>query len=378
MNMGIVLQIFLFSLFISGVIYFLLIAAYTYGWFQLHEGFEPEKKLSAKVSVIVAARNEENNILNLLNSLKQQVYPKKYFEIIIVDDSSTDNTKNAVAGFIRENRDFKISLLDSEGEGKKQAVYTGIKYASYKLIATTDADCVVGNMWLWKLVAYFEKYSPALIMAPVVYDKEKGFLQKLFSLEFASLVASQAGACGIKMPFMGNTANMAFSKEVYNRNIINNYSSGDDVFLIHHVKKEYGNNSIHFLKDKAVTVKTVIPGNLKEFLDQRIRWGSKAKGYRDVVSVFSAMTVFLFNAGLFLMFLLMFFFPWMLPVWFLYVIMKTLVDFPLLRGYLLLTDKTYLIKYISVAEMLYPLYISLTGILSLSKKYEWKGRKGLK
>ncbi len=183
--MGTTLQIFLYTIFILSVIYYLLIFAFTVGWFKLREGFEPAKKPTTKASVIIAARNEENNIVHLLNALKQQVYHKDFFEIIVVDDSSTDNTKDAVINFIQENCDLNISVLDSEGTGKKQAVYTGIKNASFDFIVTTDADCYVGNMWLWKLVSYYEKYAPKLIMAPVVYNDEKGFFQKLFSLEFA-------------------------------------------------------------------------------------------------------------------------------------------------------------------------------------------------
>ena len=228
------------------------------------------------------------------------------------------------------------------------------------------------------MTAYFERYQTKIILGPVVYSGEKGLFQKLFSLDFLSLVASGAGGAGAGLPFMGNAANMAFDKSIFrDEDQQADYASGDDVFLIHSVNKRYGSNAIHFLKNSRALVKTAAPENFSVFFNQRLRWASKAKGYRDFWSVLVSWAVLLFNLCLVILFIAGLWWNWLLAVWVLFVLLKTLIDFPLLNGYAQLTGKGKLLLFLIPLEFIYPLYIAIIGIASAFVKYSWKGREGL-
>ena len=359
--------------------YLTVIAIFTYGWYSLKLGFIPKTAPSTKVSVVVAVRNEETNIDSLLASLLQQEYPKELIEVIIVDDHSEDATYSKVKDFLKKHPELHIKLISSPGTGKKDAIGFGIDSSQSGFILTTDGDCIPARRWIRKMTAYYEIYRPKILLGPVVYAHEKTFFQKLFSLDFMSMVASGAGSAGVGLPFMGNAANMAFDRSVFsNKTLKTVYSSGDDVFLIHGVKKSYGGRSMHFIKDAHAVVTTHAPKGWNAFFNQRLRWASKAKGYRDGWSIIVSWVVLLLNVSLMVLFVAGLWWHWLLAIWFLFITLKALIDFPLLNGYAQLTGKGKLMVFLWPVEFLYPVYISIVGIGSVFLKYRWKGRDGLK
>ncbi len=361
------------------LMYLAVIVLFTLGWYRLKKEESFYNSCLQKVSVVVAVRNEEKNILQLLNGLLNQTCNHNFFEIIIVDDHSEDNTVKLINEFAVAHTGLNIKLLHSKGKGKKPAVYLGVQSASHRLIITTDGDCIPHKQWIYKISAYFAKHQPRIILGPVACWNEKGLKQQFFSLDFISLVASGAGAAGAGVPFMGNAANMAFDKNVFVDNILErDFASGDDVFLIHWVKKHFGSSSIHFIKDTQALVVTQPPDSWKTFFNQRLRWASKAKGYHDVWSMAVSWIVLLFNMGLTIFFIAGFFWSWMWAVWLLFMVLKTLIDFPLLSAYTRLAGKSKQLIYLWPLELIYPLYTTAAGIGSVFIKYSWKGRAGLK
>jgi cellulose synthase/poly-beta-1,6-N-acetylglucosamine synthase-like glycosyltransferase len=131
--------------------------------------------------------------------------------------------------------------------------------------------------------------------------KEKSnFFQKAQTLEFISLIGSGAGAIGLKHPIMCNGANLAYEKSVFKEKMLEKkFVSGEDVFLLHNLKKEY-RDEILFLKNKDAIVQTNCLNNAKEFLNQRIRWQSKSKSYFDRDSIIVSLIVFFANSILLL------------------------------------------------------------------------------
>lgn len=364
----------IFSLF-----YLVVISIITYGWFSLKGNFVPDFSPTKEVSIIIAVRNEAENIEPLLESLVLQVYPKELTEIIIVDDHSGDATPDLVTTFIQLHPDINIKLLSSPGTGKKAAIGFGVKNAVNQFILTTDGDCVLPKWWVRKMTAYYQLHQPKILLAPVVYWNKRSLLHKFFMLDFLSLVASGAGSVGARRPLMGNGANMAFDKKVFSDEALSSgFASGDDVFLIHSVKKRFGSSSIHFLKDSHAVVKTQSPPTLSAFINQHIRWASKAKGYTDFWSILVSSSVLLFNLSIALLILAGLLWPWLLAIWFLFVTLKTLIDFPLINGYARLTGNTSLLLYLWPMEFLYPIYIVIAGVGSIFINYQWKGRHDLR
>ncbi len=126
---------------------------------------------TTKVSVIIPARNESQNIGECLESIIDQTYSPALFEIIVVDDHSTDETAAIVSGYMGKTN-VKLVMLSDELNGtlinsyKKKAIEAGIKKSTGDLIVTTDADCVVKPGLLSGIVAFYEKYKPAFIAGP--------------------------------------------------------------------------------------------------------------------------------------------------------------------------------------------------------------------
>lgn len=161
---------------IPATCYVLLMLYYFRHWNQLPKivqdiDFQPKTAFS----VVIAARNEQQNIRHCLSALTACRYPVHLLEIIVVNDHSTDETAAVVHDFMAKNATgVSIHLLHPEsGSGKKNAISTGIGHAAHPFIACTDADCEPPENWLLLLAQVFEKQSPKMIAGPVVFHREK-------------------------------------------------------------------------------------------------------------------------------------------------------------------------------------------------------------
>lgn len=280
----------LISVFIC-VFYFVLISTFYVGWqrtlfFDLKS--EVDYQMKPTISVVVACKNEESNLPKLVESLASQSY--SCFEVVLVDDHSTDCTLN-----LMNNSSVafsQIKVLSSTGFGKKNALKEGILAASGELIITTDADCIPGNDWL-RTVVDFQVATPSdLIICPVKFSDSSGLFSKLQTLEFASLVASGGGAAGAGMPIMCNGANLCFTKKIWldcQSELHFEEQSGDDMFLLQSIKKRKG--VIRFLKAKTAFLETASSRTLSEFFHQRSRWTSKSPVYTDYHIIASALII---------------------------------------------------------------------------------------
>ncbi len=118
------------------------------------------------VSVIVAVRNEEENLRDLLKDLSNQTYPKKKLQFIISDDRSTDNTWSIINDYVKKNDNFygiKTTKLSKTMTPKKYALTKAIEKSTGEIIISTDADCRVQNTWVESIVESFDKETGVLI-----------------------------------------------------------------------------------------------------------------------------------------------------------------------------------------------------------------------
>ena len=376
--MEIWIDIFIRSLEISALLYLVMVLVFNFGWFRLKEYQIKGLSLSNKLSVIIAFRNEEKQVETLLNSINSQTLDKSQFEVILINDHSTDNSIKIIEQFINKHNNLNIKVLNSSAEGKKGAIKTGLSEVKNDIIFTTDADCIIEENTFKIYLDFFEHNKEIkLAFGPVFYSPESG-LKRLFSLEFLSLVSSGAASAGANLPFMANAANMAFRKEAYQkveRKIKSTkLASGDDVFLVHAMAKHFGNKSISFIKNNLLKTETPGPQNLKDFLFQRIRWGAKANSYKNYWSILVALVVFVFNLLLFITFVSGFYTSWFFAVFVLFVLLKFLIDLPLLRNFsnFYRLQKNY--YFALPLEFIYPFYIVFTALYPLFFKYNWKGR----
>ncbi len=366
-----------------GIAYLVLIALYTWGWFRM-KAFRPGDKDPAQfLSVLIAARNEEESIGDCLSSLLAQNYPAGMYEIIVADDRSEDGTAALVEKFIREHPDHFLHLLRPEpedGSGKKAAIARAVKKCKGSLIVSTDADCVMGNRWLINIASYYEKHRPKMISGPVAFQREKNMFSKLQSLEFLSLIASGAGSVAIHSPIMCNGANLVFEKKAYlavkEDNADENFMSGDDVFLMLKIRNRYGKHAVQFLKSREALVYTMASNSFGAFLKQRLRWVSKSKGYTNLGIITASLLIYLFNYMIFASFLLSFWIPGLIIPSFLALAFKSLVDLPILLGITAFAKKQSLMWLFLPLQILYVPYIAIVGLVGNLVRVNWKGRTG--
>ena len=185
------------------------------------------------------------------NSLAEQDYPGDLLEIIIVNDNSTDRTPIVVSEFIAEHRrhsGINIRLIYNPFQGKKSAVRHGVEKSAGELILMTDADCAVGPGWVSAYAAFFAAGNADMIVGEVYQKPGRGFASHFGSFEFSALQAITEAAVLAGHPVMCNAANMAIRKDIYLKHagdLRNDIASGDDIFLLHAVKRVGRHHHVH-------------------------------------------------------------------------------------------------------------------------------------
>ncbi len=360
-------------------LYLILIFFITIGWLRIKEEKKPFKVPATEISVVIAFRNEESRLQFLLDSLAKQTYPKHLFEIIFVDDHSTDNGSFFIDNYLKSNKIDNVTIaINKNGSNKKSALVLGFGLAKGNLIVTTDADCVMGENWLSSIASYYEKYHPKLISGPVAF-KYNNFFERLQALEFSSLIASGAGAIEIKAPIMCNGANLAFEKDLIISNtdsfIGEKYISGDDVFLLMHAKNKYGNHLIHFIKNFDAIVYTNACNSAKSFFYQRIRWVSKSKGYTDFSTLGVSIIVFLANCFLMFLGIATVFYNSLITYFVIAYLLKLIFDFPIIYDINKFFQQKKLLYYYLPLQLVYSLYVVFFGFAGQFLPFIWKNRK---
>jgi cellulose synthase/poly-beta-1,6-N-acetylglucosamine synthase-like glycosyltransferase len=332
-----------------------------------------------KFSILIPVRNEEKNILALLNDLNQQNYPKELFEILILNDSSTDNTSYLVNKFIQEN-ELDIRLIDLEHDDsnsapKKRAISYGINLAQNDLIICTDGDCRVGKNWILAFANYYEKYDSKFISGPVTFFSSKtSFLNNIWHyfqvVEFASLTGSGAASIFMGNPNMCSGANISYPKSVFYE--VNGFegnthlASGDDEFLMHKISKMYP-KKVYYLKSFDAIVSTESLPNFKSFYYQRKRWASKWNKYIKVTPILLAIFIFMVNLTA-IYFLISSNWPWYL--------FKIIPEMLFLALVLSFYKNFKAILFIPFLQVFYPFYVIFFGlIVQFNHSYTWKSRK---
>lgn len=372
------IHILLNIIMIFAALYLICIGAFTYGLTILSRNYNRDAILrqAKKVSVLIAARNEGKNIEKLLQSLYNQTFDKENFEVIIVDDHSDDDTFGISESFKVSHPEMSLKLLKATGSGKKQAISQALHAADNEVVIVTDADCELPAKWIEKMLAFYIAKDLKMLLGPVLLSPADTLFEKLQVLEHMSLIASTAGSAAIGMPVMCNGANMMYDRKsalnVEKDRTDMKIASGDDMFLMEQFIARYGSKAIGFFLNREVIVKTATMPNLKAFFRQRTRWTSKTKAYTNWKIIATALTVFLFNLSIVFFFVAGFFMPVFWAFYVLYVIMKTLIDYPIIRRISAFMKQKKLKFWTLPLEFIYPFYVVFTAFAGMFTKVRWK------
>ena len=275
-------------------LYFVMVMYFFIGWLRLKKGAPEKDKAEADsklpfVSVLIPVRNEEEYIKACLEAIFRQQYPAHLFEVIVIDDYSTDNTLSLA----REVNQRNLLVLDLQqylgrpGEyspNKKKAVALGVKNARGSLILTTDGDCLMNELWLRSMVDYYQANTFKLITGPVMIKPAKTPLAWFQQLDVMNMVGIAGATISNNFPTMCNGANLMYSKKVFVEveGFKGNHEvpTGDDIFLMHKIDEHYP-NSIGYVKNFEACVYTKPESTFNGFIAQRVRWVSKSKRFSD-------------------------------------------------------------------------------------------------
>lgn len=334
-----------------------------------------------RFSVIIAARNEAGNLPLLLADLANQTLPPQQFEVLVVDDHSTDATAAIVeSGQVPfAVRIIRLAEVPGAGTGKKAALQAALGQARAPWVVCTDADCRLHPDWLRSYAALLDTTGPEVrfVSGPVLLTGPETLLNNLSGLEFAGLVGTGAASIGVGLPTMCNGANLAYRRDAFaavagfagNEHL----ASGDDEFLMHKLHAAFP-GSIRFLKHPAALVRTAGPPTLAALLRQRVRWASKWRHYRHPASQRLAVLVLLANvalaAGALALPCLPALAPWVAAAW----LLKLGADVWFLSPVLGFLGRRQWLWWMSVLQLAYAPYALTVGLAGLRGGYVWKGR----
>ncbi|TVZ25811.1 cellulose synthase/poly-beta-1,6-N-acetylglucosamine synthase-like glycosyltransferase [Gillisia sp. Hel_I_86] len=380
------MQLLIIFLIVITISYVALISALLFGWKRVEKFELKEVAPLNKFSIIIPFRNEAENLPDLLYSLSNLDYPRSYFEIILVNDESEDNSVQACFHFKQSHPDLVFSIINNKrntNSPKKDAITTALASSRFEYILTTDADCIVPLKWLQAYNERIIETQASLIAGPVSFlngrsikEKFLNYLVAFQGLDFMSLQAVGIGAFGLKIPFMCNAANMCYKKEAFlkaegycgNSNI----SGGDDVFLLE--KFTELNYPVTFLKSQAAIVKTKPQPSLETLFSQRIRWAAKAPAYKSDFAKLIGAIVLLMNLSLIFTIILVLIEVIHYQFLLFSFALKFTADLSLLYVSANFFGKKLVLSHYLWSSLLYPFFSTTVAIASLFAGFQWKGR----
>jgi len=366
-------------LLIISLLYYILIIWLIIGFNRIKTFRRTKIEDKNNFSIIIPFRNESPNLLELIKSINNLHYDASKFEIIFIDDASTDNSVSIINQYISKKVKFSIyNNIRQSKSPKKDAITTALKHVKKEWILTTDADCIVNKLWLKTYNSFIENTQKAVfIAAPVKYNNGKNFIEKFQKIDFASLIGTTIGSFGNNKPIMCNGANLCYTKEAFKKvngfTGNNNIASGDDVFLMEKMIKKYP-NKVHYLKSIDATVITKPETHLKNLIEQRIRWASKTGNSKNAYTLIIGLIVFTYNFALAISLFWSVFKINKMYVIALFFILKISLDYMLINKTLKLFKEHLNKKQYFLSAIIHPCFISIISILSLFKKYKWKNR----
>ncbi|HQT91301.1 MAG TPA: glycosyltransferase, partial [Candidatus Kryptobacter bacterium] len=367
-------MILIFLLSVFGLLYLIELAFYAYAAHLARRSVSDSGITtgSHRVSVIVAAKDEEKKLPACLESLVRIDYPKELLEIIVVNDQSSDGTASIVDGFA-ERHDYvkRVDAVDSPVmRGKANALSQGIDAATGEFIFLTDADCSVPPTWVAGTLKYFGEKT-GIVGGVTLISDTGSIVSGVQALDWDLLLSIAAGAATLRKPVACLGNNLAFRKKAYEdvggyRKI--NFSVTEDYALFKAVARS-GSWDYRYPMDKDTLVETLPVNTLKEVFAQRRRWatGGKDTGLFGIVTLVPG---FLLH---WLILISIVFSPLLFLVSFpLKVLLDTLFVIPTLKQY----GKIAHLKFILSFEIYYTVYVAVLPFsVYLGKAITWKGRK---
>jgi len=365
-----------FVLIILAVVYLGMI-----GW--LYRGMDTIKPFTPTTqvpqnsfSVLIPFRDEAEYLPQLLQSLALLKYPSTLFEVILIDDASTDNSRGLISAFA-DKSDLDIKILNNirhSNSPKKDAIQLALTTAKYPWIVSTDADVTLPDLWLNTFDQFIQSHRSKLMVGPVAYQNNHAWLGQFQALDQLSLQGSTLGGFGIDRPFLCSGANLCYEKEAFTSvhpfKDNSHIASGDDIFLLHRFKKQFP-EEVFFIKSRDILVHTYPEKSWGALVQQRLRWAAKTSQVQHPFTRLMGVLILLVNVSVFIALVGLFLGQWQLAL--LFLALKFGIDYLFLRKTAQLWQHQFTAFDYIKSAVVYPFFISFIGVYALFSGYQWKG-----
>ena len=362
----------------------------------VHRNSPPPLEAPPFVSVVIPARNEEDTITACLQAIFSGDYPPDRYEVVVVDDGSTDQTAARVRTLQEEHQETSagrdatpcpspalhlVQISDDAGASsghKHAALARGIAAARGEILLTTDADCTTSPQWISSMIRHMTR-DTAFVSGPVLYHTGRSVFGDLQALESLGLVALGAGAIGASRPILCNSANVAYRRSAYNR-----FTSppspgapapaGSDEILIQRIANET-DYEVAFCPHPGAAVLAETEPDLRSFLQQRRRWAATGARYPGLSLRLAIGAVYAFYLLLSISLPMLLFAPGSWPVLAAAFLLKIASEAYLLIPACRYFDRQSLLRYFLPEQLVQLPYVVGIGLFSLLGPVYWKGRR---
>jgi cellulose synthase/poly-beta-1,6-N-acetylglucosamine synthase-like glycosyltransferase len=327
------------------------------------------------VSVIVAARNEAQNIARTLDSLVELDYPHDRLEIIISDGASTDRTPDIVEAYAKRFPFVHLHRADQNRKirGKANAVHQAVERSKGEFIFLTDADCIVQKTWIKETLRFFTDDVGLVcgITIPKELDKTKrdNWFSAMQSLDWCYILGVSSGRASIGFPIGGIGNNFTFRKQTYQEiggyeNI--KFSITEDFALFQAILKSRWKIVFPTLYETHNFTEPM--HTAADLYAQKKRW---TLGGLDASAMHSFFALLMFLVHLFTV--LGFFF---LPIEYALATLgiKLMSDMLIVLPVLIKLRERWLVRYFFLFELYYFAFVFLVPVvIAFSREVQWKG-----
>ncbi len=370
----------LLSAIVLAAMYLSLQLYYLFQWRKVPAVVVPESYTpSTGITIIVVARNEGLTIEYCIQSLQRQHYPTELFEIIVINDRSTDDTSLIVTRLKNDQLQL-FELAEFPGfihppAFKKSGIELGVHKSKHELIVVTDADCTHHPDWLRTISFVQQQTGSVFLTAPLQFSNHLKLLMKMQQMEAMTLTIVSCAGIRSGLHDIANGANMAFSKNAfvaaggYQGNY--EYASGDDMFLVEKMRANFP-TGITFIKSKTAFVYTSLKTNWNSLIQQRVRWAGKNKGLKSPVINLIWVLVGIYHIAIILLFAFSLYNPILWIPFFILLVTKWISDYVVLHAAALFFDKQPLLQSFIPLQIIYLVYVIRLGWnILLRRKSDW-------
>lgn len=325
------------------------------------------------VSIVVAARNEEKTIRKCLDCLICQVYPADCYEIIVVNDASTDDTLSIIKEYAKLHSE-KIIAVDilpeqRQNKGKNNAIDKGIEQSKGEIIITTDSDVYMGYQWLASIAHAFDDQT-GVIIGISINKVSSNPVHAYQALDSGSINVISVALAAMKYPVTCQGSNLAFRRSAYlevrERVLWLSDSKGNHEWQMQEIDIETDWKIKPYVHPDSF-VYTYPPDTWKTLLNQRMRWASTGKDY-------SKLSVRIYLTFIYCSLLSLISSLWVLEARYILLLwgLKLFIDIPVAISVARVMVQPKLIFAFPLVYIIQPFLIVITTLLGSLRLYKWK------